>query len=119
MSAIETARARDLRLVAGGMLAAAALWPVMPVHPPLACPLRTTTGIPCPFCGMTRAVVAAVHGDLVASLRFNPLGIFIAVLALAVLLRPALLRVRPPVWLLVTVMGLLWVWNLTLNPTFN
>ena len=42
---------------------------LLPVHPPLACPLLARTGIPCPLCGMTRAVVAAVHGDIIGSLR--------------------------------------------------
>ena len=31
-----------------------------------------TTGIPCPFCGMTRACVAAAHGHVAQSLAFNP-----------------------------------------------
>ncbi len=38
------------------------------------CMLRETTGIPCPFCGATRSVVAAARGDLVKSLRLSLLG---------------------------------------------
>ncbi len=49
--------------------------------PPIACPLRATTGVPCPFCGMTRAVVAAVHGHLGTSLSFNPGGVVVLLLA--------------------------------------
>lgn len=37
------------------------------------CPLRELTGIPCPTCFGTRALVAAVTGHLVLALRFNPL----------------------------------------------
>jgi len=110
---------RELRYMAGGMIAVAAVWPFLPLHPPGVCPLRTTTGIPCPFCGMTRAVVAAVHGNFADSLRFNPLGIAILLAAIAVLVRPQLLRIRIPVWPLVIGGALLWGYNVAFNPTFT
>jgi Protein of unknown function (DUF2752) len=115
---------RDLRLVAAGMIAAGAVWPLLPVHPPLLCPLRTSTGVPCAFCGMTRSVVAALHGDVVTSLRFNPGGIVILALAVVVLARPSWLtafraRYHPSVWLLVPVFAALWVYNVGWNPTFT
>ena len=115
---------RELRLLAAGMIAAGAVWNLLPVHPPLLCPLRTATGIPCPFCGMTRSVVAAVHGDIVASLRFNPGGIFILAFAIVVLLWPTWVkavnaRYRPSVWLFVPVLVALGVYNIVWNPTFN
>jgi hypothetical protein len=115
---------RELRLLAAGMLAAGAVWPLLPVHPPVLCPLRTATGIPCPFCGMTRSVVAAVHGDIVASLRFNPGGIFILAFAVVVLAWPAWVkavnaRYHPSVWLLVPVLVALGAYNVVWNPTFN
>jgi hypothetical protein len=116
---VDIDRPRDLRIAAGVMIGAAAAWPLLPVHPPFVCPLRTMTGIPCPFCGMTRAVVAAVHGDIFGSLRYNPLGIFIALLAIAIILRPQLLRIRPPIWLLVAGFAGLWAYNIALNPTFS
>jgi len=37
------------------------------------CLLASTTGIPCPGCGMTRAVFALLHGDIHASLHYHPL----------------------------------------------
>ena len=37
------------------------------------CPLRELTGIPCPTCFGTRALVAALTGNWWAALRFNPL----------------------------------------------
>lgn len=35
------------------------------------CPILLATGWQCPFCGMTRGTVALLHGDVLASLRFN------------------------------------------------
>jgi hypothetical protein len=37
-----------------------------------ACLLRTWCGVPCPFCGGTRAVVAAAHGDWSGALLQHP-----------------------------------------------
>ncbi|HVJ39165.1 MAG TPA: DUF2752 domain-containing protein [Stenotrophomonas sp.] len=41
--------------------------------PFLPCLFRTLTGFYCPGCGMTRALHALVHLDLVTALRMNPL----------------------------------------------
>lgn len=111
---------RERQIVSGAMVAIAAAWPVLPVHPPFACPLRAATGIPCPFCGMTRAVVAAVHGHIATSLAFNPGGIVVLLLAVAAIVRPAwLARLRMPLWLVFAIVGALWVWNIGFNPTFH
>jgi hypothetical protein len=113
-------RVRDLRLAAAGLFGAAAVWPLLPVHPPLACPLRTATGVPCPFCGMTRACVAAVQGQLGRALAYNPGAVVLLAIAAVLLLRPAVvLRIRPPVWLVWVGLGALWVWNVGFNPTFD
>jgi hypothetical protein len=37
------------------------------------CPLANITGWPCPSCGLTRATVALLHGDLGQSLALQPL----------------------------------------------
>jgi uncharacterized protein DUF2752 len=109
-----------VRTAAGGMLAIAAAWPLLPLHPPLACPLLSLTGVPCPLCGMTRAVVAAAHGHLASSLSFNPGGILVLLLGLAALVRPTLLtRLRLPQWSIFAVLGALWLWNVGFNPTFH
>ncbi|HEX4493722.1 MAG TPA: DUF2752 domain-containing protein [Acidimicrobiia bacterium] len=110
---------RATRIVAGAMLGAAVVWPRLPVHPPLACPFRTLTGIPCPLCGMTRAVVAATHGHLLESLRFNPAGILVVVLAIALLAGLRVDRVRIPPWTIALFGALLWAWNVGFNPTFH
>ena len=110
---------RDLRVVGVGLLGAALAWPMLPVHPPLACPLRDLTGIPCPLCGMTRACVAAVHGHLATSLAFNPAGLLVIVAAVIAVLRPQwLTRLRAPAWLLLAGFAALWLWNIGFNPTF-
>ena len=103
------------------LVGAAAVWPLLPVHPPLACPLRTLTGIPCPLCGMTRACVAAVHGHLGASLAFNPAGVLVVVAAVVALIRPQWLHTRPRArpGSSALAFGALWLWNIGFNPTFH
>lgn len=48
---------------------------------PILCPFRLVTGLPCPFCGMTRSLLALGQGDLGASVRLHPLGPLLLVLA--------------------------------------
>lgn len=48
----------------------------------LPCPLRTLTGVPCPFCGMTTATVAITHGDWAAAAAANPLAYLVAALVI-------------------------------------
>jgi Protein of unknown function (DUF2752) len=112
-------RGPSLRAAGVALLGAAAVWNVLPVHPPLACPLRTATGLPCPFCGMTRAVVAAVHGDIATSLTFNPAGVLVVALAVYVVVAARLPRTRAPASLVIGFFAALWAWNLFGNSTFN
>jgi hypothetical protein len=46
----------------------------------LPCPLRTLTGVPCPFCGMTTATVAITHGNWTAAAAASPLAYLVAAL---------------------------------------
>ena len=55
------------------------------------CPILRVTGIPCPGCGLTRAVILLLRGDLRASLRFHafaPMVLLAAVALILVLLLP-------------------------------
>ena len=42
------------------------------------CLIKHTTGIPCPSCGSTRAVLALAQGNFLQALRINPFGLIIA-----------------------------------------
>ena len=39
------------------------------------CLLKVLTGVPCPFCGATRATILAAHGAWLQSLLLSPLGV--------------------------------------------
>ena len=55
------------------------------------CPFFRLTGIPCPGCGLTRAVILLLKGDLQGSLRFHafaPIFLLAAVALILVLLLP-------------------------------
>jgi hypothetical protein len=43
------------------------------------CLLKRLTGLPCPTCGLTRAVCYALQGDWAASLGFHPAGILVVI----------------------------------------
>lgn len=119
-SSLTRLHGRELRVASAGMVAIAAAWPILPIHPAVACPLRSATGVPCPLCGITRAVVAAAHGHVGASLAFNPAGVVVLLVAVIALLRPAwLVRLQLPAWSFLTIVGALWVWNIGFNPTFH
>ncbi len=73
---------------------------VLEIQLPL-CPFKTITGLPCPTCGVTRAVMAMTRLDLAAALAFNPLAVAGAILGgiyllyAAIVLAARLPRLRP------------------------
>ncbi len=50
------------------------------------CPFFRVTGIPCPGCGLTRAVIFLLKGDLQASLRFHAFAPVVLLAAMALVL---------------------------------
>ena len=105
------------RLLALALLAGSLLLPLLAfdwITSPRAlvlCPLRAVTGIPCPSCGLTRALAHLERGHWADAVRFHPFAplVFLLVLALAVMLAFELatrktvignpLRRRRDVWL--------------------
>lgn len=94
--------------------------------PELICPFRAATGLPCPLCGSTRAVLLAVQGDP-RFLDYNAVMVAV-VAAVAVLwalrargrgaaLRAALPPGRPLAALWVGVLALAWAWALAHRDT--
>jgi hypothetical protein len=103
---------KPLRVAGAGMLAVAAVRPWLPatIGPP--CPLRTVTGIPCPFCGMTRGVTAIVHGNFSAAFGFNPGAFLVVAMALVLLVAWRWQRVRIPMWAVFVFFAALWSFQL-------
>lgn len=76
--ATPTGRAMRLAGVAGALVAAVTL------GVPL-CPFALVTRCPCPGCGLTRATLAMLHGDLGGALHLHPLAPLVAPLVAAML----------------------------------
>ena len=64
----------------------------------LPCPTALLLHVPCPGCGMTRATLALVHGDLHESLRFHPLALLVLPALATVFGVNTLVYVRTGVW---------------------
>ncbi len=116
-------------MFAAGAAMLGAVYPAVTVHtgwPGLPCPLRTLTGVPCPFCGMTTATVAVSHGEWGSAAAANPLVYLAAALVLGTI--PVLLaraaglapgprpwpeaRRRRVRWAMAVLVGLSWLFQL-------
>ena len=60
------------------------------------CPLASLLGIPCPGCGLTRATLALLHGQLGAAYALHPLVFVLSPLFIASVCSAALTYVRGP-----------------------
>jgi Protein of unknown function (DUF2752) len=107
-----TVELKSLRAAGAAVLGAALLLPLVPFEAGPLCPLRTITGVPCPFCGMTRSIIAVVHGDLARSLVLNPGGILVVGAGVTLLLIRRWQRVRLPVWTVFAFFAALWAYQL-------
>jgi hypothetical protein len=111
MQTLELPDISDLRNAGGLMLIGALVLPALPVHPPLMCPLRTITGVPCPLCGMTTSVEATMHLDFAHAMAATPAGIIAVGIAIAFLIRKPK-SIRVPYALVFVVLGLMWAFQL-------
>jgi hypothetical protein len=68
------------------------------------------------MCGSTRGVIAAMHGHLGHALELNPASLLVIALAASLVLGWTLgwrvERVRIPVWCVVAVFAVLWIYQL-------
>ena len=55
-----------------------------PPHPLLLCPFRWLTSLPCPLCGMMRALSALCHGEVQRGLALHPLSPLVLLLLVAI-----------------------------------
>jgi len=72
-----------ITMFGAGAAPVGALYPFLMAHTGgqgVPCPLRTLTGVPCPFCGMTTATVAIIHGNWAAAAATNPFAYLAAAL---------------------------------------
>jgi hypothetical protein len=104
-----------------GAVAFGAVTDVQPGDDVTLCPFRLVTGLPCPFCGLTRSMFALGRGDIDGSVHFSPIGPLVALVAalLAFALAGSIWRCRPlrvprPVLALgTTILALSWAYQLT------
>lgn len=88
----------DLRRLARVGVAAAFLLPTsIARRGPVVCLFRRLTGLPCPYCGLTRSWTATAHGQPLGGFRAHPMGppAFLVALLVAFLPRVWLDRLRP------------------------
>lgn len=100
------------RIPAGAMLAAGAVLAHLPQGVGIPCPLRTLTGVPCPFCGLTTSVRSIMGGRFGAGLRAAPLGYVVVVVALASVVGLAPKRFALPRVAIAVALAAEWVFEL-------
>ena len=52
----------------------------------IGCPIRLITGIPCPSCGITRAYISLLNGDLSKAFYYHPLFFLLPIALVLVIL---------------------------------
>lgn len=78
-----------------------------------ACPFYFITGIPCPGCGMSRALIALAHGNVSMSLWYHPMLVPTAIAAILLVIfrndRKTMIRILT-VWAIFMI--IVWIWRL-------
>ena len=103
---------RSARLCGSVLLFGSVALAHLPPGVGLPCPLRTTTGIPCPFCGITTALRQLGGGDLGGSLSAAPLALVLAVLAILAVVGRLPARLTVTIWVIVLPLGAEWLYEL-------
>lgn len=101
----------DARIAGLALCAAALVLPMVPFYPGITCPLRASTGIPCPLCGLTSSVRATLRLDPAEAVALNPGGLA-AVAAAAALLVTRRPRITVPAVVVPILIACLWVFEL-------
>ena len=101
-----------LRIAGVSTLAITAVLPLVPGHDAVTCPLRATTGIPCPFCGMTRGVGRVLDGDIAGAALLNPGSLLLVLAAVALFVVVRRPTVRVPTWAPALLVAALWSFQL-------
>ena len=106
-------KAQRLERLAGALLLSSALWTsfLLPPRRPLpldACLLHRLTGLPCPTCGLTRAVCLFAQGQWRDSLGMHPAGWLIFLLVLGAVLWTSAYAYLPTVALTLVFLHLAW-----------
>ena len=82
----------------------------------LPCIWKYLFGVPCPGCGMTRAVFSAINGDFGASFSFHPMVFSLPLLLLYFIFDGRLFRRKAidsaVLWMLLAGFLAQWVWKL-------
>jgi hypothetical protein len=102
---------QPLRYAGATVLGAAAAGRLLGT-PDVGCPLRSLTGVPCPFCGTSRGVIDLVHGDLGGALLMNPASVLLVVAVVVLLVTWSRRRVRIPAWSAAMAIAALWGFQL-------
>ena len=104
---LSSSRRAGVVLLAGGLVLAH-----LPASVGVPCPLRTLTGIPCPFCGVTTAVRSTLGGHLGQALSAAPLGVLVVVVAAIAAIGRGPRTLRIPTVLLVALLVGEWLFEL-------
>ena len=100
-----------LLLVHGCVALGLALLVWLYIYGILVCPIQLVLGLPCPTCGVIRALLALTQGKLTDYLYYQPMALFLVVAVFLALHHKPLLRFR---WVLWTYVGVVLVLNLVL-----